>query len=241
MAEISLVLALAPTVFKDNSLGDLLDSLSSHQPYTIELLESITAMEACGNAVVIALYDGKVLLVSVTPVPISYNLESDDPHNKTVRRLVVSQDQRICLSADDDNHVKMWSLVEKKQKASLFQTRYTVSALAITHNSRIGIIASHNVPIKVWDLQSNTELFSLESSTDPGVMSGALSLNDRFLYSGHAHGTIRVWDLEERTETLASSCHQSGINGLSLAPIRTFFGPGQLGISLLTRQLVPGT
>lgn len=126
-----------------NSLGELLESHSNHQPHTIELPGNVTVMKNCGDGMVIGLSTGKVLLVSVAPEPISYCLESDNLHKGVVSKLAVSRNGEICLSGDDANYdhtVKMWSLVERKELATLCRTCENVDILAITNNGRLGII-----------------------------------------------------------------------------------------------------
>jgi len=80
-----------------SSFGEVLESLSNAEPQSISIPAYLTAMQTCGNGVGAGLYDGKVLVVCVSPVPTCYHLESAG-FNKTVVCLAVSKSKEFCLS-----------------------------------------------------------------------------------------------------------------------------------------------
>jgi len=206
MATLSLDCASASVAAKGASLGEVLDSLSSLQPHTIELPEAPTAMQTCGDGVVVGLSDGKVLLVCVSPTPTSYCLESATPQTSRIDCLAVCRNREMCLSGANDGCVKLWSLMERKELATLSGHSKDVKALLITPNDLFGVSTGSDTVIKVWDLQGKCEFFSLEGHTDQ-INCLAVSADSRFLYSGDESGSIKMWNLEERKEITTLSGH----------------------------------
>lgn len=201
---------------KGSSLGEVLEPLSSLEPYSISVPLYITVMRTCGNGVVASLYDGKLLQVCVSPEPTCYHLESVG-YNERIVRLEVSKNKEFCLSGGYKGAVKIWSLPQRKEVAKLAGHSEAVSALKITHDDLRGITAGEDLCIKIWDLPSKAELFVLKGF-DFSVLCLALSANNRLLYAGGSSGKIQVWDLEERKETETLVCEDYLIMCLTLSP-----------------------
>ena len=73
------------------SLGEVLDSLVATQPHSFDYPAAVRVLKTCGDGAIAGLEDGKVVLVTVNPAPVSYLLECAKPHSGRVWGLDVSR------------------------------------------------------------------------------------------------------------------------------------------------------
>jgi WD40 repeat protein len=71
--------------------------------------------------------------------------------------------------------------------------------------------------VKVWDVNSGRELWSLPGHSD-WVSSVAISSDGKRLASSSADKTIKIWDLMSGQETLTLRGHESLVLGVTFAP-----------------------
>lgn len=70
-----------------------------------------------------------------------------------------------------------------------------VHAVAVTPDGRCAVSASAGDPLKVWDIESGEELYTLRDRTGP-LMWVAVMPDGRFAVSASADNTLNVWDIE---------------------------------------------
>ena len=66
------------------SLGEVLDSLGAVQPHSFDFPAAVMILRTCGDGAIAGLEDGNVVLVTVSPAPVSYLLECEKPHSGRV-------------------------------------------------------------------------------------------------------------------------------------------------------------
>jgi WD40 repeat protein len=67
--------------------------------------------------------------------------------------------------------------------------------VAVSPDGRRAVSASYDKTLKVWDLESGTELRTLDGHSD-AVKAVAVSADGRLTVSASRDNTLKVWDLE---------------------------------------------
>jgi len=101
------------------SLGEVLDVLSAVKPFSIDFPTGVLLLRTCGDGAIASLRDGKVVLITVSPTPMSYLLSSENPHTAEVSILTVSSDYQMAMSGTRNGELKLWSVAEKREIATL--------------------------------------------------------------------------------------------------------------------------
>ncbi|BAZ13109.1 WD repeat-containing protein [Calothrix sp. NIES-4071] len=92
----------------------------------------------------------------------------------------------------------------------------SVNAVTITADGRRLISGSSDNSLKVWNLETGEELFSLIGHT-ASVTAVAATSDSKLVISGSQDNTLRVWNLETRKELLAFKGHRNCINAISIS------------------------
>jgi WD40 repeat protein len=74
--------------------------------------------------------------------------------------------------------------------------------------------------VKVWDLQSRSEVRTLSGHTD-SVDAVAVTPDGHYAISGSLDRTIKVWDLLTGTECYTLQGHSSSVTAIAVAPSGT--------------------
>ena len=220
-----------------SSLGEVLDSLSSFKPRTLQVVGAPLVMQTCGNGAVTGYHGGKMIFVSMYPEFTCYSLERSDSFSVIITSLAVSKSGKICLTGAEDGKVRMWSLTEKKELATFEGHSKDITALVITHNDLLGISASSDRFLKVWDLQQRKETFTLDCNNIP-VLCLELSANSKYLYSGDLNSEIKVWDLEERKEIATLTGHVQGVLCLAMSQDEKLMWSGSYDCTIRVWDLI---
>jgi WD40 repeat protein/serine/threonine protein kinase len=122
-------------------------------------------------------------------------------HLATVRGLAFSPDGRHLASAGGDTRGDKWLMLwdtstgKRLHKFPGEYTRYTYLNIAFSPDGRRLAAGSEDNTVKVWDVESGQEVFTLRGHTAP-VFSVFFSPDGRRLASlGFDNNTVRVWDL----------------------------------------------
>jgi len=205
----------APSV--GQSLGKVVDEICAVKPYiSIDFPYSVVIIRTCGDGAIVGLRDGKVVLITVSPTPMSYLLSSDNPHTASVSALAVSSDYQMAMTGTDDGELKLWSVAEKRESATL-EGHTKVSAVAITQDCRLGISGGDPPTIKVWDLGNGTERATLEGHNSK-IICLTTTKDSKRCISGDFDGVIKIWALETMQETTTLSGHSECVTCLALSP-----------------------
>jgi WD40 repeat protein/serine/threonine protein kinase len=122
-------------------------------------------------------------------------------HQATVRGLAFSPDGWRLASAGGDTRGDKWVMLwdtstgKRLHKFPGEYTRYTYLNIAFSPDGRRLAAGSEANTVKVWDVETGQEVFTLRGHTEP-VLSVFFSPDGRRLASlGWDNGTVRVWDL----------------------------------------------
>ena len=105
-------------------------------------------------------------------------------------------------------------------KQTLMGHANIVSAVAMSKDGKIFATASYDNTIKLWQLSTGQNLFSLKGHTK-FVRCIAISSDKRFLVSGSSDKTIKIWDLKTKNvRTLGrwSSAHADEVLSVAISP-----------------------
>lgn len=122
-------------------------------------------------------------------------------HTGTINTVTVSPDGSLCASGGKDAEARVWDLSEGKL-LQLLPAGSSINAMCFSPN-RYWLCAGTDNGIKIWDLESKTEVVSLTknepdfaaASPDPACVSLAWSADGSTLYAGYTDNNIRVWEV----------------------------------------------
>jgi WD40 repeat protein len=127
-------------------------------------------------------------------------------HTKDVRRVAVSPDGRQLLSGSFDGTMRLWDLQTGKELRRFDGPGHFVEAVGFTSDGQRAICSygpriieavyddDPRCSLRLWDLATGKELKQFKGHTAP-VLSLALSGDGRFLVSGSADNTMRLWQV----------------------------------------------
>jgi WD40 repeat protein len=99
------------------------------------------------------------------------------------------------------------------------------SAVAITPDGRFVVSASGDKTLKVWDLNSGTELRTLSGHTD-GVNAVAITPDGKLAVSASNDDTLKVWDIDSGTELNTLIGHDYWVRTVAISPNGRFVVSG---------------
>jgi WD40 repeat protein len=136
--------------------------------------------------------------------------------------------------------IKVWDLEAGEERDILCGHTGPVRALALSGDGKRLVSGSYDRTVKVWDLGSRTEAFSLHA--DSAIDSVALSKDGRRLCAGTG-GTpaaIKVWDLDACMELLTLDGHRWNVSCLALNDAGTRLYSGSFDKSIKVWDLDTG-
>src|SRR5262249_7632233 len=96
------------------------------------------------------------------------------------------------VSAGVDKSVKLWELGGREGTPGYGPTK-EISAVAVSPDGKLLASGSADNSVRVWDLATGRELFSLDGHTEP-VTAGTFLPDSKTLVSGGVDQTMFVWD-----------------------------------------------
>jgi WD40 repeat protein len=93
----------------------------------------------------------------------------------------------------------------------------TVLAVAIALLGKNAISASRDKTLKIWDIESGTEVRSLTGHTD-WVDAVAIAPPGKLAISASEDHTLRIWDMERGTEERSLTGHTEDVTAVAIAP-----------------------
>jgi COMPASS component SWD3 len=118
-------------------------------------------------------------------------------HDKAVRSLCLSNDDRI-LASGSDQRIRIWNAKTGEILNSFYAHADWVRGLAITPDLRL-LISAGDEKIKIWDLATGNKLNTIIAHDRP-IRSIALSQDGNILVSGATDGIVKVWQINDLSE-----------------------------------------
>ena len=127
-------------------------------------------------------------------------------HTKDIRRVAVSRDGKRLLTGSFDGTMRLWNMQTADELKRFDGPGHFVEAVAFTPDGKKAVCcygprayeaifdSDPRCTLRLWDLTSGKELRPFRGHTAP-VLSLALSADGRFLVSGSADNTMRVWQM----------------------------------------------
>ena len=109
------------------------------------------------------------------------------------------QNGQKCISASQDRTIKVWSLHNKQEIATLTGHEKYIFDMAVSKNEKFCVTCGFNRGLKLWDLESGKEVVSFEGCT--GSVLKVILTDDNHHFLTASGETIRVWSLMTRIET----------------------------------------
>jgi guanine nucleotide-binding protein subunit beta-2-like 1 protein len=143
-------------------------------------------------------WDKTVKVWTLTTCKLKANLVG---HTGYINTVTVSPDGSLCASGGKDAEARVWDLQDGKLLQQL-NTGSTINALCFSPN-RYWLCAGTDNGIKIWDLESKTEVVNLTKNEpefqagtpNPACISLAWSADGSTLYAGYTDSNIRVWEV----------------------------------------------
>ena len=133
--------------------------------------------------------------------------------------------KRLIWSGNDD--ITVWDL-DAGKAAHVLRTPKAVTSLTVSADGRLLCSAHTDLSIKLWDLQTGTEIRALRGHTRgggkpnriflPAVHALALSQDGKRLFSAGSDQTIRMWDTQTGEEVLTLRGHTDEVMALAVVP-----------------------
>ncbi|MEH1919559.1 WD40 repeat domain-containing protein [Nostoc sp.] len=135
----------------------------------------------------------------------------------TLTTLVGSSSCASLLSSFRNASVVTTSVATIQPLRSVQGNSTWVYAIAISPDGRFLASGSYDKKIKIWDLPSNTLLYTLEGHGD-AVVSLAISPDSKLLASGSWDNRIKLWNLETGQLLRTLDGHTDDVEAVAVSP-----------------------
>jgi serine/threonine protein kinase/WD40 repeat protein len=115
-------------------------------------------------------------------------------HRRAVHSLAPSTSGRFLLSGGDDRVLRLWDVVQRKEKLIFHGHNQAVRAVALSQDGRLALSGGDDKTVRLWDAGTGEELIRWEGHTAP-VNGVAFSPDGKYAASASADKTVRLWEL----------------------------------------------
>ncbi|MEW6737554.1 MAG: CHAT domain-containing protein, partial [Acidobacteriota bacterium] len=114
-------------------------------------------------------------------------------HNNIINNVSFSPDNRLIVTASQDNHACIWEVATGRQLFKLSGHKGNVLSASFSNDSHRIVTASEDGIAKVWDTFTGKQLTSLEGHTDK-LLSACFSPSGQLVVTASHDHTAKVWD-----------------------------------------------
>ncbi|MDB9449523.1 WD40 repeat domain-containing protein [Dolichospermum circinale] len=150
-------------------------------------------------------------------------------HSDSVKAIAVTPDGKTVISGSYDKTIKIWDVETGTEKFTLTAHKYSMSvdAIAVTPDGKtlISVLRHYTIDafdasdntIKIWDLGTGTEKFTLEGHSS-SVKAIVVTPDGKTVISGSDDNTIKIWDLRTGTEKFTVKGHSDWVSAIAVTP-----------------------
>jgi WD40 repeat protein/tRNA A-37 threonylcarbamoyl transferase component Bud32 len=199
------------------------DAQTGREIYTIGSVASM-AFSPDSKRMVSRSQDGTLKIWDVQTGQESQTLKG---YTGPVTSLAFSPDSKRIVSGSADGSLKIWDGESGQEALTIKGNSGPVSSVAISPDSKwiASILRDARGPngkwiaaaLKVWNIETGQEAFTLQGHTMP-VSEVAFLGNGKRIVSGSQDGTLKVWDAETGHETLTLKGHFRLVMCLAISP-----------------------
>ena len=143
------------------------------------------------------------------------NTATLEGHTDLVNSMAFSPDGTILASGSWDGTVKLWDVATWTNITTLEGHTRAAYSVAFSPDGTMLASGSHGI-IKLWDVVTQTEVATLGHRFE--IDSVAFSPDGTMLASGSWDGTIKLWDIAMRTNTVTLEAHTDYITSVAFSP-----------------------
>ena len=138
-------------------------------------------------------------------------------HNKTVKSIAFSPDGKMLASACADD-IKLWSVNTRHGVNILKAHRGGMNSVAFSPDGKMLASVGRDKTVKLWDVESRSELYTFKGHSSRGVNSVAFSPDGKLLASASRSGLVKLWDVENGSELYTFNRYGRGMNPVAFSP-----------------------
>jgi WD40 repeat protein len=147
---------------------------------------------------------GGDLIIKVWDLQSATELRSLRGHSDWVSSVCFGADSRFILTASVDKTAKVWELSNEETAPPVGHTR-RLNTLAVSPNGKWLASGGEDHTIKIWDMASGQEQYTLTEHTD-NVRAVAFDSSGERLVSGGDDRKLRIWDLKTQRVLKTLDC-----------------------------------
>jgi hypothetical protein len=138
-------------------------------------------------------------------------------HTGRVKCVAFSPDGTRALSGGEDG-LRLWDVPNKQFIALLSGHTKTVRGVAFSPDGKQAISAGEDNTIRLWDLETRTEVRCFEEKHEGGVWAVAFSPDGRRALSGGPDRSVRLWDVASGKQVYPFRGHTRAVTSVAFSP-----------------------
>jgi len=136
-------------------------------------------------------------------------------HSASVSSISLGKNDRLIISASDDQTAKVWDFEEGNCLLTCEHQDWVNSAVLSTNGKRL-LSASADSTVKVWDVATGKTLLTI-AEHDERVTKAIYSLDETRIISSSYDTTVKIWD-SQKGKLISELKHSSAVLTVSMAP-----------------------
>lgn len=109
------------------------------------------------------------------------------------KKMSLTKVSRIAITGSLDCHIKLWSVLEGKELASIY-TFNGITCLGYLESDCLVVVGTEGGKLELWNLSSAKAIISVHAHEDAVT---DIKVIDNYIYSVSIAGTVKVWSFED--------------------------------------------
>jgi len=142
-------------------------------------------------------------------------------HTGIVEGVLFSRDSRHILTAGDDGTARLWDAPGGTSRVIFRMPRQDLAAVSLSADGRYVVAISSAGAAQAWATRTGERVAALHESPGGGggFTSGVdISPDDRFVATGDANNTARIWELHTGRVVVTLRGHSGAVNDVAFSP-----------------------